>query len=83
MFLFSCCTEATNNESYEIRTKKHHQTTFEVMKAQDRLNKKQVESETQVLKVKKSQFKELLKLHNNSKQLWEDPEFPPLPKSLG
>lgn len=83
MFLFSCCTEVSNSDGYELRTKKHDQNSFDVMKTQDRISKKIVEEQTQVLKVKKSQYQELIKLHKNSSQPWEDHEFMHNSRSLG
>ena len=83
MFLFSCCTEVSNSDGYELRTKKHDQNSFDVMKTQDRISKRIVEEQTQVLKVKKSQYQELIKLHKNSSQPWEDHEFMHNSRSLG
>ena len=53
------------------------------MKTQDRYKKKPIEENTQVLKVKKSQYQELIQVYQKGNHLWEDPEFPHNQQSFG
>jgi hypothetical protein len=73
MFLFGCCTEAGNTDGYEIRIRENRQKDFKVLKAQERYKKQSIEPNTQVLKVKKSQYQDLIELYRKGNHLWEDP----------
>ena len=65
MFLFSCCTQIDTNNEYEFRAKSIKQKQYSIISALDHQNQP-VDSQTQVLKVKKSQYQELVKKYKNS-----------------
>jgi|JI8StandDraft_1071087.scaffolds.fasta_scaffold780167_1 protein involved in sex pheromone biosynthesis len=80
MFLFSCCTQIDSNEGYELRAKHSKQQQYSVI---SNIDHQSIDYQTQVLKVKKSQYRELVMKYRNSREMWEDQEFPHNGKSLG
>ncbi len=71
MFLFSCCTQFDNNEAYELRAKNQTQKEFQVIKnINNSVNL--IPFDTQVLKVKKSSYHDLVKQYANTTNMWED-----------
>lgn len=83
MFLFSCCTEAQNSEVYQLRTKNNNQFNYSILDPLDTRTTKPFASSTQVIKVKTSDYQQLIKQYKNTNNLWEDYQFPHNSNSLG
>ena len=79
--MFFCCGEDVDNkEVYEVRANNQSVKIYQDM---DCTHAPKMHSNVQVIKIKKSDYKELVNIYKNSKERWEDNSFPPNKDSIG
>ena len=81
--MFFCCGDNKNQEIYTVKNKKVRNSTVATYDEIDDKTAKSFLSHMQVLKIKRSDYRELVEQFKKRKDLWEDVMFPPTAISLG